>query len=269
MTIIEPDKRRGRKARPTSTVVAAAPPAAMPAPQHAAAGGALDREFMLALVKDTSVDLDRLDRAIEMQKRERATTAMVEFDLALSLVQTELPVIEKKGTVDTGKGKFSYAKWEDINEAIKPVLSKHGFALRFAIDQTEQGIVTVTGILSHAGGHRETTQMRLPIDTTGGKNNVQAYGSSTSYGKRYTAAALLNLTARDEDDDGKAAGTAVITDVQADEIRGLIEKSGTDINNFLRWAGVDSIPDITAAAYKNCVGALKTKIAQAQKAKGP
>jgi hypothetical protein len=47
--------------------------------------------------------------------------------------------------------------------------------------------------------------MILPHDSTGSKNAVQAVGSSTSYGKRYTACALLNITSRGEDDDGETA----------------------------------------------------------------
>ena len=48
--------------------------------------------------------------------------------------------------------------------------------------------------------------MELPVDTTGSKNAVQAVGSSTAYGKRYVMEALLNLTSRGQDDDGKRGG---------------------------------------------------------------
>ena len=47
-----------------------------------------------------------------------------------------------------------YAKFEDINEAIKPILQKHGFAITYKID-AKDGIITVTGILVHRDGHRE------------------------------------------------------------------------------------------------------------------
>ena len=104
----------------------------------------------------------------------------------------------------TATATSTYALWEDINEAIKPVIARSGFGLRFRIGQ-EHNTIVVTAILSHCGGHAEETTMRLPVDLSGGKNPVQAIGSSTSYGKRYTASALLNLTSRGEDDDGKAA----------------------------------------------------------------
>jgi hypothetical protein len=48
----------------------------------------------------------------------------------------------------------------------------------------------------------------LPADVGKGRNDVQAIGSSVSYGKRYAAMAMLNLITRGlaEDDDGQAGG---------------------------------------------------------------
>ena len=40
-----------------------------------------------------------------------------------------------------------------------------------------------------------------PAEASGNRNAVQAVASSVSYGKRYTASALLNLTSHGEDDD--------------------------------------------------------------------
>lgn len=53
-----------------------------------------------------------------------------------------------------------------------------------------------------------STRLRLPPDLSGDKNSIQAVGSSVSYGKRYTACALLNITSRGEDDARSAAGCA-------------------------------------------------------------
>src|SRR3546814_12068467 len=83
-----------------------------------------------------------------------------------------------------------------INAAIKPVLKRHGFALSFRTDFTNG--IRVAGVLTHSGGHKETTDFVLPADGSGNKNAVQAIASSVSYGKRYTAGALLNLTSHGE-----------------------------------------------------------------------
>jgi hypothetical protein len=133
--------------------------------------------------RDPNVDIDKMERLIAMRERMRLVDAETQFSAALAEMQDELPVIEEHGKIDIGRGKpQAYALWEDINEAIKPVLAKHGFSLSFKTGEAENR-VTVTGVLRHRAGHREETTMKLPIDTSGSKNAVQAVGSSTSYGK--------------------------------------------------------------------------------------
>ena len=205
------------------------------------------------------VDIDKMERLIQMQERVMDRNAKSAFAAALATMQPELPVIAERGAIDLGRGpKQRYALWEDINDAIKPVLAKHGFALSFRTGQDE-GKITVTGILTHREGHSEETTMYLPADTSGSKNAVQAVGSSTSYGKRYTATALLNLTSRGEDDDGKAGGAKVIDENQAADLNDLIEASGADKPKFLEWLGVERIQDIPAAKYSHAVKALQAK----------
>jgi hypothetical protein len=156
-----------------------------------------------------AVDIDKMERLLDMQERVMARHARVAYAAALAEMQPDLPIIAEKGEiVHSGKLQSTYARWEDINEAIRPVLAKHGFALSFRTGRTDTQII-ITGVLSHREGHSEETTMHLPVDTSGSKNAVQAVGSSTSYGKRYTAQALLNLTSRakdDQDDDGEAGG---------------------------------------------------------------
>ncbi len=159
-----------------------------------------------------NVDIDKMERLLQMHERIVERNAKASYASALSAMQPHLPVITEKGKIivrdkvtkeviqSTG-----YALWEDINEAIKPILADHGFALSFKTGIAADGKITVTGVLSHRDGHQEETTMALPHDSTGSKNAVQAVGSSTSYGKRYTASALLNITSRGEDDDGNKA----------------------------------------------------------------
>lgn len=207
-----------------------------------------------------NVDVERLEKLLDMQERITARNAKTAYAAALSEMQPELPVIAERGKIDIGRGKpQSYALWEDINEAIKPVLARHGFAISFRTGRTDAHIV-VTGVLSHREGHTEETTMHLPLDNSGSKNGVQAVGSSTSYGKRYTASALLNLTSRGEDDDGRAAGAApTITDDQIGDITALLEEVGADKARFLAYLKVGRLADIPADRYSAAVAALEAK----------
>lgn len=208
-----------------------------------------------------NVDIDKMERLLQMHERIMERNSKEAYDAAFADMQKDLPVIAERGGIKDRNGNVQskYALWEDINEAIKPVLAKHGFGISFRTGQSD-GKIIVTGVLSHRAGHREETTMELPVDTSGSKNAVQAVGSSTSYGKRYTAQALLNLTSTGEDDDGKAAGVGnTITDEQVIYLRELIEAVGADEKRFLSHGKVERLADIRADQFQNAVNLLKSK----------
>lgn len=171
-------------------------------------------------------DIDKMERLMVMHQNMQALQAKQKYDEALAEMQEELPVIGERGGIKDRNGRVqsTYALWEDINEMIRPVLARHGFAISFRTPRNERGI-EVEGVLSHRAGHREMTSLVLPADTSGSKNGVQAVASSVSYGKRYTAGALLNFTTTGEDDDGSSAVlTPRVTSVQAAQLSSLLDR---------------------------------------------
>lgn len=225
--------------------------------------------------RDPSVNIEKMERLFTMHAEMQARQARAAYASALAAMQPDLPTIDRKGTIEIKKdGKViqstAYVLFEDINEAIRPVLASHGFALTFKSGQTPEGKITVTGILSHAQGHSEETTLVLMHDSSGSKNAVQAIGSSISYGKRYTAMMLLNITSRampDRDDDGKAAAKAAnesdtITEAQIETLQSLIVETGTDIPKFLAWMKVETLADIEPRDFQRAFKALENKRAQ-------
>ncbi|GJD41357.1 ERF family protein [Methylobacterium bullatum] len=214
---------------------------------------------------DPSTDVTKLERLMDLYERITSRTAEAAYSAALSEMQPELPIIGERGGIKDkyGKVQSTYAKWDDINEAIKPVLARHGFSISFLCGR-EEGQIIVTGVLRHRDGHKEQTTIHLPLDTSGSKNAVQAVGSSTSYGQRYTARALLNLTSRlaeDRDDDGQGSAPArFITDEQADEIRALVTKAEANIGKFLAVLKAESISDILTKDHARALGILQDRI---------
>lgn len=214
--------------------------------------------------------IDTVERLVAMQERAMAREARSAYMAALAEMQGELPVIERNGRItirEKGneavvKQSTPYALWEDINEAIKPVLKTHGFALSFRTGVAGDGKLTVTGILSHRDGHQEETTMSLPHDSTGSKNAVQAVGSSTSYGKRYTASALLNLTSRGEDDDGKAGGAKAADSQQAlsaeqiETLQKRLVSLGVDIPRFYQNFGIERLEDLGPPQFQRAMQLL-------------
>lgn len=236
--------------------------------------GAVILRMIDALINRPDVPVEKLEQMFALHQKVQAEAARREYTTALAGMLADLPTIAERGAIQgnvkegnqvIGKQKQStYALWEDVNEATRPVLSRHGFALTFRISQPNESRVSVTAVLSHAGGHAEETTFSLPIDNSGGKNNVQGWASSVSYGKRYTAFAMLNIASRGEDDDGQKAGEKPST-VTLDEIEKLITEAKADRSWFLSHYSVETLDDLTGKQREEIKAKLTAKIAMARR----
>lgn len=220
--------------------------------------------------RDPSVDIDKMERLIAMQERVQSREAETAYYAALAEMQPNLPVIDERGGIKNRDGvvQSTYALWEDVNEALRPVLAEHGFSLTFKVERSESEI-SVTGILAHRGGHREQTRLGLPSDTSGSKNAVQAVGSSASYGKRYTAYALLNITTTGEDDDGNKAGAKhPISVKQYDELQIKMAEKDVDETAFVKFLrgqkkiASDDLRDLPAGNLEYALSSIDRKAAK-------
>lgn len=146
------------------------------------------------VASDPNSDIAKLEKMLDMQERVLDRNAAQSFTADMAVMQGEMPRVFK-----LAKGhNITYARLEDINDTVRPVLQKFGFAITFNIEQPDIKGVRVTAILSHREGHTQTSSLLLPCDTSGSKNAVQAVGSTVSYGKRYTMCALLNISTGDD-----------------------------------------------------------------------
>jgi len=222
------------------------------------AEGATLLQVISRAASDQGTDVEKMERLMAMYERIEAKRAEAAYASALSDMQDALPAIGERGKAKVnGEVRYTFALWEDINTAIKPVLKAHGFALSFRTDFTDG--ISITAVLSHRAGHSERTTIKLPADSSGSKNAVQAVASSVSYGKRYTAGALLNLTSHGEDDDAYRAAADYITGEQAVTLREMLEVTGSNQANFLKWLNVSSLSDIPAKRYGDALAQLKRK----------
>src|SRR5438309_638285 len=98
------------------------------------------------------------------------------------------------------------------------------------------------------GGHYEDSFMPAPPDTSGGKSNVQAVGSTNSFLRRYVVCNIFNIVVVGDDDDG-AGGT--IDEAQTKTIVDLIKKAKVG-PKFLKYMKAQSIEE---------AGSLETAVA--------
>jgi hypothetical protein len=210
------------------------------------------------------IDVEKMKALFELQERIMARKAEMAFNASFAEMQSEMPVIIENGQIKVGNEvRSKYALFEDINDTIKPVLQKHGFAIMFKTGTTKDS-VSVTPILVHRDGHREVGDaVELGADTSGSKNSVQSIGSSMSYAKRYGLLALLNITTRGEDDDGFAGGAKLITESQAADLQALLEETKTDKARLLKYVSakarreIAKLDQIPAGLYGDAVAAVK------------
>lgn len=201
--------------------------------------------------RDPSVDIDRMERLFTMHEQAEARRAKAAFFAALSELQANLPPAVRRGT---GHNNKAYARFEDVVEALRPKLKQHEFSITYRVRQPD-GKVTIVGVLAHAMGHTEETEITLPHDTSGSKNPVQALASSVSYGKRYVTLTLTGI-ATDDDDDGKSAGTSTITAEQAAELAGLVKETEASLEWICERYEVPELSYLTAAQYAEAKAGL-------------
>jgi ERF superfamily protein len=192
-----------------------------------------------------SVDANKLREMIQLAREVEADEAKREYQRALHRVTLQMPAIKKDGSVlFKDKLAFKFATWENIMSIVGPILSADGMGLSFDTKPRtaeEGGGLMVTGTLWHVSGHSTTASIPVPLDTSGGKNPIQAYGSALSYGKRYTATSLLNIVTEGEDDDGRAGGKKYISAAQAAELSALAQEVGRDEASFLQRLFGDTV----------------------------
>ena len=223
-------------------------PAPAPANDGAIILGMIDR-----LLARPDVAIEKLEQMFELHRKVQAETARRSFLAAFAALQSELPAAVRNGT---GHNSKKYARYEDVATALREPFSKHGFSHWFNVDQVNDR-VKITTCLGHEAGHVEQTSMLLPLDTSGGKTPMHAFGSTVSYGKRY---GLLTVTgiATDDDDDGKAAGDKQ-TDTTVEVLKALIKETNSDVTWFLTNYSVEDLDDLTAKQRNEAHGLLLQK----------
>lgn len=232
--------------------------------------GISDQAAFIAVIEriasNPDVDVEKMKAILDMQERVMNKKAEISFNQAMSRLSGKLPRITRHGKIahagksgEPDKIISRYARYEDIDRAIRPLLAEEGFSLSFDSEFREGGGAVVTGKLSHQDGHFETAAMALPLDVTGAKNNVQAMGSTLKYGQRYTACMLLNIVTENEDDDGSGIGQAPIDMASVCHLNALIEETKSNRAAFLKMMGVEEVDKILSKDYAKAVNALMTK----------
>lgn len=212
---------------------------------------------MLARAVQGGSSPETLEKLLTLQERWERNEAKKLYDAAMSTAKAKIPAILKTRQVTySGSAGFKHETLPGIAKIVDPILTDAGLSYRFRTS-SDATTVTVTCVLTHVAGHSEETTLSGPHDKSGGKNSIQAVGSSVTYLQRYSLKAALGIAASDDDDAAKVDAEEKITEQQATEIIDLLEANGADRAKFLKWAKVDRVEDIAASHYESCVAAIK------------
>ena len=228
--------------------------------------------FIAQAVSDPNIDVAKLEALLRMKREVVGDDAKAQFNRDYIAMQEHLPTVSKTGELKYPVDKKNpdgaqkvvakYAKLEHIDREIRPILLQHGFGVSYttAPRTGDGGGLTVICILRHCAGHSTETPMPVPLDTSGGKNNIQGMGSALTYGRRYALCAALNIQIEGDDDDGKLGGMQFITPEQVKELEDLIEKSKTELPRFLQTMGVARLENIEAGGLAPARNMLLAKV---------
>jgi len=160
--------------------------------------------------KDGNMDVGKLKELLEVQERWEANEAKKAYVQAMSAFKANPPDILKDKHVSHptktgGQKEYNHATLHNVTTTINSELSKYGLTASWVTSQ-DNGSVKVTCKITHIMGHSEETCLSAPPEVSGGKNPIQAIGSTVTYLQRYTLLALTGLATHDQDDDGAGSG---------------------------------------------------------------
>lgn len=235
---------------------------------------------LVALAQNPSVQPETVAAWAAIRRDMEIDEARAQFAKAFMLLEAKLPRVKKNGVVEYPVNKnqpdgpkvkaFNYARWEDIDAAIRPLLREHGFVLTFnSRPRTgDGGGVVVIGKLKHWRGHEEVAEFALGLDTSGGKSSMQGYASSTSFGQRYCAKLLLNLVFEGEDDDAQKGSLSFINEDQQAEIIELVKATNTNPEAFFALMCGPEVRSYTEIESRDFVRLKNALLAKSKKKGG-
>jgi hypothetical protein len=189
------------KAVTTRKTIPPAPSPQYPAIQQTATGQ------LLQMAVDKNLDVDKLERLIEMKNKEEDRAAKKDFDFHFGEMQSQFPTVlkTKKAKDREGSLLYKFCPLENITKVLGPIIKDHGFSFWFSSEMVE-GKENEMRIFCHISGwgHEKVNHIDFPvIPLTKATNKIQERGAAETYGQRYAFKAGFGFVIAGEDDDAR------------------------------------------------------------------
>ncbi len=179
-------------------------------PAEAAPVAAVNSASLLQVIeraaRDSSVDIDKMERLMAMHERMVARDAETAFNEAMTACQADVRQIA--ADAENPQTRSRYATYAQLDRYLRPIYTTHGFALSFDEgESTKPEHVRVVCYVSHVRGFTRTYHRDMPADGKGAKGGdvmtkTHAAGAAGSYGARYLLKGIFNVAIGEYDVDG-------------------------------------------------------------------
>jgi hypothetical protein len=215
--------------------------------------------------RDPSIDMERLERLIQMRDAAQLRQAASDFSYAMAQVQKELTPIARD--CNNPQTRSKYASYYAIDRVLRPIIGRYDIRISFdTADNGPDDHVRVIAIVS-LGMHTERYHYDSPVITAGFKGTANmtlthAKASAVTYGRRYLVGMIFNLsTGENSDDDGNAAGGmgATISDDQLMQLEMIMQEVGANFEAFCKLLKVESLDKLPSRQFDSALALLNLK----------
>lgn len=171
--------------------------------------------------KDPTVDIDKMERLMQMHERIMLRESEAAFNEAMAACQKEMRAVATDA--DNPQTRSRYATYAALDRVLRPIYTAHGFSISYDTDTSpEPEHIRILAYVSR-GSYTRTYKIDMPKDGKGAKGGdvmtkTHATGAGMSYGQRYLLKGIFNVRIGEEDNDGNGSAMPLA------EIRGWVEK---------------------------------------------
>lgn len=221
--------------------------------------------------RDPSVDTNKMQAILDMKREEEDREAKRAFNRAMVAAKREMkPVIRNLRNDHT---KSNYADLMSIADQVDPIIEANGLAITYGTAPCERdGYYTMIADLLHEDGHEKQYRADIPIDAVGiqgskNKTATHAFGSTTTYGRRYMKLMIFDIATKDDDGNGAQVSPKTLSEKQLSELRDLLADLGREEGKFVQYLNAQKWPGETLEDMSEDVFAPAKKLLEGFKAK--
>ena len=176
--------------------------------------------------RDPSVDIDKMERLMQMHERIVKNKAESDFNDAMTACQKEIRAVAPDAVNPQTHSKYaSFAKLDGI---LRPIYTKHGISISYGTEDTAK--VESVRVIAYVarGGYTRKYQVDMPADGKGAKGGdvmtkTHATGAAMAYGSRYLLKGIFNVAVGEDDQDGNARSDKVLPETVKVDFLAAIE----------------------------------------------